>query len=564
MMLLSSISSSPKLLRSPQIRRNITLAIFLLMFIIVTLGVQLRWIPKFHDIDIDSGVYSYAGTRILEGELPYRDFWDHKPPGIYYLNALAFKLLGLTPWALWWLGLVWITTIVVMLFLILFKLSGWTVASLATFFFLLTLHHPIVYKGGNFPETYALLPQVLIIWCTLMFFTSGNNRWIFLIGIFTAFAFLLKQTTTAIGLASIGVIFIKDFQVRIFSHSLKRILLFTTGGFIPILSVVGYWYAHDALYELWEAVIEYNLLYSQGGFTIRSIYASIRKLAIPQPFATLFALSIVSAIVFFFKNFPRLPLQISNAVNSSEEVNISNADNGLDWRKWLFATVMIAIPVEVMMISYSGRTFGHYFMTPLPVLVIAIAYLFHSISMDLRRWSFNEYRMITIVSLIAVLILPWFLEIYSRALPKKKQLLEVEAIFSMDSYLIDEVNDHIREVSNPDQPILVWGNSAQIYFYSGRRSSSRYFYNYPLLMPGYDNQERFEEFMADLQADPPTIVIARRDSVFVYNLDREDNQVCPDCSFEIRSGILNFRDYIKGNYPYVDELREWMIYKPFK
>ena len=561
-MLLSSLSSLPKLIHSPQLRKNFTLTISVLMLILVTLGVQVRWIPKYHDIDIDSGVYSYAGTRILKGELPYRDFWDHKPPGVHYLNALAFRLLGITPWALWWLGLVWITTIVVVLFLVLYKLVGWSPALIATIFFLLTLHHPLVYKGGNYPETYALLPQLLIILCTLFFFTSRNNRWIFFIGIFSALAFLLKQTTIAIGIASICVILYKDLQARSFFASFQRVLLFITGGLIPILIVIRHWWAQGALTELWEAVIEYNLLYSKGGFTIRSIYASIRELAIPQPFATLFALSIVSTIVFFVKNNPRLANRITDATDLREEAIISNSDDDRDWRKCLFTTVVVAIPLEVLMISFSGRTFGHYFITPLPVLVFAIAYLLHSVGMDLRRWSLNEYRMITIVSLIAVLIIPWFLEIYGRALPSKNQLLEVGSIFSMDNYLTDEVNDYIKEISNPDQSILVWGNSAQIYFYSDRRASSRYFYNYPLLTPGYDNQKRFEEFMTDLQSDPPALVAMQRYSEFVYTYDRDDKQVCPDCPSEIRAGVLKFRDYVKRNYSNAQELRDWVVYIP--
>jgi hypothetical protein len=272
----------------------------------------------------------------------------------------------------------------------------------------------------------------------------------------------------------------------------------------------------------------------------------------------------VSTIVFFVKNNPRLANRITDATDLREEAIISNSDDDRDWRKCLFTTVVVAIPLEVLMISFSGRTFGHYFITPLPVLVFAIAYLLHSVGMDLRRWSLNEYRMITIVSLIAVLIIPWFLEIYGRALPSKNQLLEVGSIFSMDNYLTDEVNDYIKEISKPDQSILVWGNSAQIYFYSDRRASSRYFYNYPLLTPGYDNQKRFEEFMTDLQSDPPALVAVQRYSEFVYTYDRDDNQVCPDCLSEIRAGLLNFRDYVKRNYPNVQELRDWVVYKPLE
>src|SRR5215210_2652799 len=42
----------------------------------------------------DQGLYAYAGSRILAGELPYRDAWDQKPPAIHYTYAV---MRGLWP-----------------------------------------------------------------------------------------------------------------------------------------------------------------------------------------------------------------------------------------------------------------------------------------------------------------------------------------------------------------------------------------------------------------------------------------------------------------------------------
>jgi hypothetical protein len=53
--------------------------------------------PRFVSMSPDSGVFAYAGKLITEGKLPYRDFFDHKPPLVYYLNAIAIYLMGVTP-----------------------------------------------------------------------------------------------------------------------------------------------------------------------------------------------------------------------------------------------------------------------------------------------------------------------------------------------------------------------------------------------------------------------------------------------------------------------------------
>ncbi len=35
----------------------------------------------------DQALYAYVGQRLLAGEVPYRDAWDQKPPGIHITYA---------------------------------------------------------------------------------------------------------------------------------------------------------------------------------------------------------------------------------------------------------------------------------------------------------------------------------------------------------------------------------------------------------------------------------------------------------------------------------------------
>ena len=41
----------------------------------------------------DQALYGYVGQRILHGEVPYRDAWDQKPPGVHATYAVL--------WAIW-------------------------------------------------------------------------------------------------------------------------------------------------------------------------------------------------------------------------------------------------------------------------------------------------------------------------------------------------------------------------------------------------------------------------------------------------------------------------------
>ena len=49
----------------------------------------------------DSGVFLYMGWQILRGRIPYRDVWDHKPPAIYYIDALGLFVGKGSRWGVW-------------------------------------------------------------------------------------------------------------------------------------------------------------------------------------------------------------------------------------------------------------------------------------------------------------------------------------------------------------------------------------------------------------------------------------------------------------------------------
>jgi hypothetical protein len=47
----------------------------------------------------DQGIMSVIGKGILEGKLPYRDFWEMGSPAVFFTYALIFKIFGTRMWA---------------------------------------------------------------------------------------------------------------------------------------------------------------------------------------------------------------------------------------------------------------------------------------------------------------------------------------------------------------------------------------------------------------------------------------------------------------------------------
>ena len=58
-----------------------------------------------------------------------------------------------------------------------------------------------------------------------------------------------------------------------------------------------------------------------------------------------------------------------------------------------------------------------------------------------------------------------------------------------------------------DDSILIWGGDAKLYVLSQRDSPTRFFYQYPLVKPGYANQTNRNEFISDIVDSRPTIIV---------------------------------------------------------
>jgi len=65
--------------------------------LLVALGLGSAWLlwalTRF-ELGLDQGIYAAVADAMLRGGAPYRDAWDFKPPGVYFVYALARGLFG--------------------------------------------------------------------------------------------------------------------------------------------------------------------------------------------------------------------------------------------------------------------------------------------------------------------------------------------------------------------------------------------------------------------------------------------------------------------------------------
>src|SRR5260370_20508031 len=64
-----------------------------LLVFLLSLGYLCAFV-RYSSLEPDEGILLQGGQRILEGQIPYRDFFSFYTPGAFYLVAAMFKVFG--------------------------------------------------------------------------------------------------------------------------------------------------------------------------------------------------------------------------------------------------------------------------------------------------------------------------------------------------------------------------------------------------------------------------------------------------------------------------------------
>lgn len=156
------------------------------------------------DAVLDDHLFGYYGWRLFDGAALYRDIWDHKPPGTFWINAMGFRLAGGS-----YAGVVALSGIAQLLTLGLMTMAALALyrrstAGIVLILAAVYLTHGRFFGGGNRGETF-ILPCAL---ATILLYVEGwrRDRWWcwFGAGLCAGAAILIKQTGAA-ALAAVAV-----------------------------------------------------------------------------------------------------------------------------------------------------------------------------------------------------------------------------------------------------------------------------------------------------------------------------------------------------------------------
>lgn len=459
---------------------------------------------------LDAGVFALVGWQITAGDLPYVDAWDHKPPGVHLVHALANVLPGADSWVWTWalsvLAAV-VSSVIVVRIVAAYARDAVAIAAGAAC--ALALGHFVLSLGGGMSESFAVLPATAALAVVLRDTRSPAPS--VLAGVLVGVAVIISPQLLPAGVACAVVLLARS--------GVPALTAYVLGGVASGLALVGTLFVLGAWPAFADAVIDYNAAYRQAAGPAFALLPWITLTLV-------FVLAPALAAALAYRRVAPGPQMIIAA--------------GVTW-----------VIVSMVLAAVQGRLYGHYalgLVTPLSLLAAI------GVEDALHR------QQATVVRLTGGLVLAGLVPL---------SLAVGAAGARMEIAMVDAVNVRAAAVAAwaeregfQGAPTLVWGNAPQVYTFNDSPPGLRYGFLYPLTTPGYASTDRIADALAELEAAPPTLVIDAGSSApgepgfLPLLIDR------PVATDGRDLDLLDpLRGFVSDRYELLDTVQGWPVYR---
>ena len=436
--------------------------LWLALALILVLQIFLRLPFLLEPLERDEGFYGYMGQRILAGEIPYRDVFDHKPPVVYYIYA-AIGGSSIFPLRVFTLLYSLLTTAAV--FGAGFLLLGSSGGLLSAFLYALFSGGPLIQGASSNSETFMVLPLVLALICFLLAGKKNSLALYFLAGLLSGLAFMIKQVA------------IFNLLVFVFWEPKKepRVLLagsLLLSGFltVPAFFIIYFW-LNGAGGDFSNCVFFVNQIYLKS-----------------------------SPVPFFFLD-PRYGWHIIWALIMNE--------NGILWLLSLVSLFIICIKDrsrEMLLVAFWGLAsflgvtagtlfFGHYFIQVIPAFCVLSAFALIRIKETVAR-----IIVLILIGFIFILNLGFQLPFYFKYNPYQINEMKYGTnAFGVAHFAALDLSAKIKQSDD----IFVWAAEPEVYFYLNKKAPSRYSYYFGWMTELKANEQIF----GDLKNKNPKYIL---------------------------------------------------------
>ena len=256
------------------------------MATVLTLLLSYSTSPLYVHDGYDSCVFQTMGMLLLEGKVPYVDLFDHKGPMLYLIQALGLWLGGGK------IGIfilqILVNTISLAFIYKTIRLFVDTIPAVIVFAGVMVLYS-YFHGEGNYCEEWMLGCIAPALYLALRnIISQPNERQLLRASAFYGFCLAMcmmirpNDAVIHIGGLMFGV-FVWMFAKRWYKQAWQNALVMVLAFVVCIVLVLAFYAWHDALDDLWYALIVYNMQYAKGDASLLSLALLLPKLIVFIP-----------------------------------------------------------------------------------------------------------------------------------------------------------------------------------------------------------------------------------------------------------------------------------------
>lgn len=427
-------------------------------------------------LERDEGAYALIATRWLRGAVLYRDLFDHKPPFVYLVYALAPRFAAEPVLAVRELATAYLMLVGVAAILLAWRLYGRSAAISALLLTLVYSSSP-AFQGLTFNSEAIMALPALIACLGAIIGIQAGKRWLLCCsGIAVGIVILSKL---------VGVLLIVPLALaplRIAWPWRKRIgalVLTLSAAALPVLICSALLWRQGALPDAYTALIQYNRIYAAESIALG--WDPIWLWRIWAPMLPLFVPAMGGLL---------LTWRMRDRHAGARKIAAL-------WGITLLASALISL-----------RDYPHYYLAAVPFGGMWAGAGIVQIGRIARGAWRLPLALLQLVALIALTVQP---VAAVRDLGRQIPHVQSGTLYANDGWMFfgvaDTVAAYVRQHVRRQQPIFVWAAEPEIYYLSGRTPASRFIYDYPLdRLPGAR-----EEVIHALQTIAPPMIITYHD-----------------------------------------------------
>ncbi len=457
----------------------------------------------------DSAVFQIMGKGMLEGQVIYKDLFDHKGPVMYLINAIAYLISPQIGLFIVEIIFIYVGTIFI------FKTSEIFINKkisliMSLLYVMLTF---LNISGGNFTEEYAItFTSIALYFIIRIIYKNEYENKLLWVGIGATFAlnFFIKPTYIAIWMAFGIIQLIYSIKEKKIKELLRYIFYMIIGIMIVIVPIAIYLILNNDINDFINAFFVMNMKYSEAGILkkIKAFLILIKR----YKFVGCIVIGIMCNILILF----------------NKKINLKN--------KWFVTCFFI---ISIILTAWAPNAYGHYLIQLAPTVTLEVIGLCAYIK---EYFKINEKESKILKQLPRNLIV--IMIIFCIVLVATAMISKCTKNYSgilQNGKVVNQELDKLKEYLKEDDEMIVLGNQPYYYIYLNKQPQYKYFFQLPIML--YDNSIK-EKNKKYIMENNPKMLIKYMEG---YSEEEFNEIYGRDLENYIRN---NYEEHVSKNFKY--------------